>query len=50
MNGMVVDELLGYREAVVKPLKGLLRKIKGFSGATIMGDGSMTLIVDLNTL
>jgi two-component system chemotaxis sensor kinase CheA len=49
-NGMVVDELLGYREAVVKPLKGLLRKIKGFSGATIMGDGSMTLIVDLNTL
>lgn len=50
MSGMAVDELLGYREAVVKPLKGLLRKVKGFSGATIMGDGSMTLILDLNTL
>jgi two-component system, chemotaxis family, sensor kinase CheA len=50
MMGMIVDELLGYREAVVKPLRGLLRKVKGFSGATIMGDGSMTLILDLNTL
>ena len=50
MSGLAVDELLGYREAVVKPLKGLLRKVKGFSGATIMGDGSLTLILDLNTL
>jgi len=49
-TGMVVDELLGYREAVVKPLKGVLRKIKGFAGATIMGDGSLVLILDLNTL
>ena len=42
--------LLEYREAVVKPLRGLLRKVKGFAGATIMGDGSMVLILDLNTL
>ena len=50
ITGMVVDGLLEYREAVVKPLKGLLRKVKGFSGATILGDGSMVLILDLNTL
>jgi two-component system, chemotaxis family, sensor kinase CheA len=50
MMGMVVDELLGYREAVVKPLRGFLRRVKGFAGATIMGDGSMILILDLNTL
>jgi len=49
-TGMVVDQLLGYREAVVKPLKGVLRKIKGFAGATIMGDGSLVLILDLNSL
>jgi two-component system chemotaxis sensor kinase CheA len=48
--GMIVDELLGYREAVLKPLKGVLRKAKGFAGATIMGDGSLVLILDLNTL
>lgn len=50
ITGMAVDELLGYREAVVKPLKGVLRKVKGFAGATIMGDGSLVLILDLNTL
>ncbi len=48
--GMVVDDLLGYREAVVKPLRGPLRKAKGYAGATIMGDGSLVLILDLNTL
>lgn len=50
MAGMIVDELLGYREAVLKPLKGVLKGIKGFSGATIMGDGSLVLVLDLNTL
>ncbi|MDH7499667.1 MAG: chemotaxis protein CheA [candidate division NC10 bacterium] len=49
-TGMVVDQLLGYREAVVKPLRGILRKIKGFAGATVLGDGSLILILDLNTL
>lgn len=48
--GVVVDEVLGYRDAVVKPLGKTLEGIKGFAGVTVMGDGRMILILDLNTL
>jgi two-component system chemotaxis sensor kinase CheA len=48
--GLVVDRLVGYREAVVKSLGKALKGLRGFAGVTILGDGSTVLILDLNTL
>ncbi|MCK4706806.1 MAG: chemotaxis protein CheA, partial [Gammaproteobacteria bacterium] len=45
--GLVVDELLGQEEVVIKPLVDYLRDKSGFSGATIIGDGSISLILDI---
>ncbi len=45
--GIVVDKLIGQEEIVIKSLGDLLRDIKGISGATIMGDGRVTLIIDV---
>ncbi len=50
VEGLQVDGLLGYREAVVKPLGKALKGLRGFAGVTILGDGSLVLILDLNTL
>ena len=44
--GLVVDRLLERQEIVIKPLGAYLGDIKGVSGATIMGDGSVILILD----
>lgn len=44
--GLVVDELLERQEIVIKPLGAYLGDLKGISGATIMGDGSVILILD----
>jgi two-component system chemotaxis sensor kinase CheA len=44
--GLVVDHLLERQEVVIKPLGSYLGDIKGISGATIMGDGSVILILD----
>lgn len=46
----VVDNLLGNREIVVKSLGPQLSKLRGLSGATILGDGSVALILDLPLL
>ncbi len=45
--GLVVDELLAPEEIVVKPLSNLLREIGLFSGATVLGNGSLALILDV---
>ncbi|MFZ5841482.1 MAG: Hpt domain-containing protein [Pseudomonadota bacterium] len=45
-----VDELLGSREVVVKSVGSLLSTISGLSGATILGDGRVVLILDLPAL
>ncbi len=45
-----VDELLGSREVVVKTVGSLLSTISGLSGATILGDGRVVLILDLPAL
>ncbi|WP_022669906.1 hybrid sensor histidine kinase/response regulator [Hippea alviniae] len=45
--GLIVDELIGREEIVIKSLGNYLTNIKGISGATIMGDGSVTLILDV---
>ena len=41
---------MGKEEAVIKPLADYLRKESGFSGATIKGDGTISLIIDIPTL
>jgi len=42
-----VESLLGSREIVIKPLGILLGNVEGISGATILGDGSVVLILDM---
>ena len=41
-----VDRLLGSREVVIKPLGGQFSRLRGISGATILGDGSVAMILD----
>ena len=50
LAGIVVDKLENEQEIIVKPLSPILRKVKGFSGSTILGDGTSALIIDINTL
>ena len=47
---LAVDQLMRQEEVVIKPLDSLLRTIKEFSGAAILGDGSVTLIADVPAL
>ena len=49
-SGLVIDELVGNREVVVKPVGPQVAGIEGISGATILGDGSVVLILDLPSL
>ncbi len=48
--GLVVDSLIGEQEVVIKSLGKFIGDIKGISGATILGDGRVALIVDINGL
>ena len=45
--GLFVDDLLGQQQVVIKSLESHYKKIEGFSGATILGDGSVALILDM---
>lgn len=44
---LVVDELVGQQQVVVKSLETNFRRVPGLSGATVMGDGSVALILDV---
>lgn len=48
--GIVVDELMGQQEIVIKSLGKYINKCKKISGATILGDGEVALILDANSL
>ena len=48
--GLVVDALIGQEETVIKPLVDYLQEKSGFSGATILGDGRISLILDVYEL
>ena len=48
--GLMVDSLLGQREIVIKPLGKTLQNLKEYMGATILGDGLVTLILDVAAL
>ncbi len=48
--GLVVDQVRGREEVVIKPLPKALRGLKGYAGATLIGDGRMALILDVDGL
>ena len=48
--GLLVDELLGQQQVVVKNLEANYRRVTDVSGATIMGDGRVALILDVGSL
>ena len=48
--GLIIDNLIGQQEIVIKPLGKYIYINKMFSGATILGDGEVALIIDANTL
>ena len=48
--GLVVDEVRGREEVVIKPLPKGLRGLPGYAGATLTGDGRLALILDVDAL
>jgi two-component system chemotaxis sensor kinase CheA len=48
--GLVVDGLIGEREVVIKSLSQYCGEVGGISGATILGDGNVALIMDVNSI
>lgn len=50
LAGLVVDELIGQQEIVIKSLGKYISKCKIISGATVLGDGEVALILDANSL
>ncbi len=47
-KGLMIDDLIGKQEVVIKNLGETLRAVKGLSGATILGDGRVGLILDVH--
>lgn len=50
LTGLVVDSVIGQQEIVIKSLGKLLSGIKYLAGATILGDGNVALIIDVNSI
>jgi two-component system chemotaxis sensor kinase CheA len=48
--GLVVDELIGQQQVVIKSLEPNTSSVEGISGATILGDGMVSLILDIDKL
>ncbi len=48
--GVVVDQVIGQHQTVIKTLGTMYKDVEGLSGATILGDGAVALIVDLGRL
>lgn len=47
---MLIDELIGTQEIVVKPMPAYIKKVPGISGCTQLGDGNIALILDIGGL
>ncbi|MBU1167000.1 chemotaxis protein CheW, partial [Patescibacteria group bacterium] len=45
--GVVIDQVIDEQEIIVKPLASVFKKLKSFSGSTILGDGKAALILDV---
>lgn len=50
ITGLVVDSFIGQKEVVLKSLGNYLKDVFAISGATILGDGEVALIIDPNAL
>ncbi len=48
--GLVVSQVIGEQDIVVKPLGSIIKKTKGIAGATVLGDGRVALILDTMSL
>jgi two-component system chemotaxis sensor kinase CheA len=48
--GIVVDSVIGEHQTVIKTLGRVYKDVEGISGATIKGDGSIALIIDVPRL
>ncbi len=48
--GLLADKIIGDHQAVLKPLGGMLNEKQNFSGASILGNGSLALMIDTNKL
>jgi two-component system chemotaxis sensor kinase CheA len=48
--GMLVDQLIGQQQVVVKSLESHYRRVDGVAAATILGDGEVVLVLDIATL
>ena len=48
--GLLVDSLIGEEDVVIKPLKDRFTNSPGVAGATILGNGTVALIIDVNQL
>ena len=48
--GIIIDRVIGNYQTVIKPLGRLYQNVTGLSGATILGDGSVALILDVYKL
>lgn len=49
-NAVLVDGIVGRQEVVIKPLSRLFKNVRGLGGATLLGDGTVALILDPRTL
>ena len=47
---LVVDDLLGQQQVVIKSMESNYKKVEGVSGATILGDGTVSLILDISDM
>ena len=45
--GIIVDSVIGNHQTVIKPFGELFKNVAGISGATMLGDGSVALILDI---
>ena len=48
--GLGVDSIVDQMENIIKPFDPIAQKFKGFSGGTILGDGSVALLLDIPSL
>jgi two-component system chemotaxis sensor kinase CheA len=48
--GVLVDQLLGQHQTVIKPLSRMFRSLRGMSGSSILGNGEVALIVEVTSL
>lgn len=48
--GIVVDDLIGQQDIIIKPMGRLLRRVKGIAGATDLGTGRLVLVLDIGEL